>query len=58
MLGLLLVPALVVRRVPWSAARWVPPLGLVLEKELLIGLIQKPMVFSTDVCVAIFWALE
>ena len=57
-LGQQLVPALVVRWVLWSAARWVPPLGLVLEKELLTGLIQKPMVFSTDVRVAIFRALE
>ena len=54
----LLEPVSVVRWVPWSAARWVPPLGLVLEKELLTGLIQKPMVFSTDVRVAIFRALE
>jgi len=44
--------------VPWSAVRLVPPLGLVLERRLLAGLIQKPMVFSTDVRVVIFWALE
>jgi hypothetical protein len=44
--------------VPWSAVRLALPLGLVLEKELLTGLIQKPMVFSTDVRVAIFRALE
>jgi len=49
---------LVVRWVPWSAVRLVPPLGLVLERRLLAGLIQKPMVFSTDVRVVIFWALE
>ena len=56
--GRLLEPVSVVRWVPWSAARLVLPLGLVLEKELLTGLIQKPMVFSADVCVATSWALE
>ena len=54
----LLEPVSVVRWVPWSAARLVLPLGLVLERELLTGLIQKPMVFSTDVCVATSWVLE
>ena len=34
-LGQQLVPALVVRWVLWSAARWVPPLGLVLAKRQL-----------------------
>ena len=53
-----LVPVLVVRWVSWSEVRLVLPLGLVLERRLLTGLIQKPMVFSIDVCVAISWALE
>ena len=56
--GRQLVPASVAWWVPWSAAPSVPPLDLVLERRLLAGLIQKPMVFSTDVRVAIFWALE
>jgi len=56
--GRLLAPVSVVRWVLWSVARLVPPLGLVLERRLLTGLIQKPMVFSTDVRVAIFRALE
>ena len=33
-LGQQLVPALVVRWVLWSAARWVPPLGLALGRRL------------------------
>ena len=57
-LGLLLVPVLVARWVPWSAVRLVLPLGLVLERRLLAGLIQKPTVFSTDVRVAIFGRLN
>ena len=48
------VPASEVRWLPWL----VPPLGLVLERRLLAGLIQKPMVFSTDFRVAIFGRLN
>ena len=43
-------PALVVRRVPWSAARLVPPLGLVLEKDSLISQIREFISYFIKAC--------
>ena len=51
-LGLRLVRLLgfvsVVRWVPWSAARLVPPLGLALGSGVLIGSIMLPTGYGTD----------
>ena len=46
--GQQLVPALVVRWVPWSAARLAPPLDLVLGSGVPIGSIMPPMGYGTD----------
>ncbi|OLO51212.1 hypothetical protein BKH27_12700 [Actinomyces oris] len=49
-LGWLLEPVWVVRWAPWSAARWVLPLGLVLEKELLISQTREFISYFIEIC--------